>query len=148
MARAPLKKTTRVQRVSRNLGIERTQKLKQLASRQKISAKTEHGSIFNVFAALLFTYLYRVTGNRRQSVGTPLHNRRSKAFKDTIGLLMQVLPLQITIGQDDTFISLIRKIALEAPEVFRHSHALGNSSDQESLRRPIELPYIVTFKIP
>lgn len=125
--RQSIKTTTRIQKVECELGTDRTQKLRQLASNELISAKTEHASLFNLFAAALLTYLYRVTGSCSPSVGITFHNRRSAQFRDTIGLLMQVLPLRVSIEERDTFISLIRKIAAEAATAFKNSHSIANS---------------------
>jgi amino acid adenylation domain-containing protein len=114
-----------VRRMSLDLGVERTQKLKALAARREICGVTEHAAMFNIFAATLFTYLYRVTGNGRQSIGVPFHNRRLAAFKNTPGLIMEVLPLRITTEQNDTFLSVIQKIRAEMSEI-RPEIALPN----------------------
>ncbi len=121
------KRTTRIKKISCELGENRTQKLKQLACWDKIAVKTEYASLFNIFAAVLLAYLYRVTDSRVLSVGTPYHNRRLKMFRGTIGLLMEVLPLRVTIEEDETFVSLIHKVGLEAHTAFRNSHSIGNS---------------------
>jgi amino acid adenylation domain-containing protein len=121
------KKATRIKKVSWELGERRTKELKRLASWEKIAVKTERGSLFNIFAVVLLTYLYRVTGARDLCIGIPYHNRRSEMFRDTIGLVMQVLPLRLTIATDETFASLIRKIAVEAQTALRNSHSIGNS---------------------
>jgi amino acid adenylation domain-containing protein len=124
--RNPVRRTTRVQRISCDLGVVRTRRLKQLACREEIAAPTEHASIFNAFAALLFGFLYRVTGNHRLSIGAPFHNRKTEAFKETLGLFMEVLPLRITVEPSDTFLSLIRKTRAEAAESYRFGLATGN----------------------
>jgi amino acid adenylation domain-containing protein len=125
--KTPRKTTTKVQRITCDVGIRRTQELKRLAFRKDISTKTQNASMFNIFAALLFTYLYRITGNPRHSIGAPFHNRRSKVFKNTLGLFMEVLPLRITIEENDTFVSLIKRIGIEASEGFRFCQTIGNS---------------------
>src|SRR5207244_10312764 len=108
--RNPLKRTTQVQRLSYNLGRERTQALQTIAAREDLAAGTIDASLFNIFAALLGTYLYLISGNRRVVFGTFLHNRRSKAFKETIGLFVEMLPLGVTIDEHDTFRSLVKKV--------------------------------------
>ena len=40
---------------------------------------------------------------------------------------MEVLPLRITIKEEDTFVSLIKKIGIEASEGFRFCQSIGNS---------------------
>jgi amino acid adenylation domain-containing protein/non-ribosomal peptide synthase protein (TIGR01720 family) len=139
----PVKQTTRVQRISCELGPERTQELKARAVRKGIFIMSEDVSLFHVFAALLCTYLYRISGNRRLSLGVPFHNRRSKAFKNTIGLLMQIFPLRVTIERDDTFISLIKKIATENMAALRYSeYPVGNPRQKQAY--DVECNYVVT----
>jgi amino acid adenylation domain-containing protein len=118
--------TAKIETLSCELGAERTRKLKALAARE-ISGASEHASVFSVLATILFTYLYRVSGNRRLSIGAPFHNRGSKAFRETLGFLTETLPLQITIEPADTFLSLIRKVRDEMSAIrpFR-GVALGN----------------------
>ena len=79
--------------------------------------KTENVSLFNIFVALLSAYLYRLTGNKRLATGTAFHNRRSKEFKETIGLFMEVHPLHIEIAEGETFASLAKKVAADAAGV-------------------------------
>ncbi|MCI0419792.1 MAG: condensation domain-containing protein [Acidobacteria bacterium] len=122
--KAPHKQTTRVQRVTCDLGSERTQKLIELAHREGIFVKTQSASLFNIFAAVLCAYLYRISGNRRLSLGSASHNRRSMAFTETIGVFMEVHPLYITIEEDDTFLSLVKKAAVEAQETLQHSECI------------------------
>ena len=50
-----------------------------------------------------------------------------KRFSDTVGLLMEQDPFHATIGQEESFESLIRKVQSEALEVMRHlPYAAGN----------------------
>jgi amino acid adenylation domain-containing protein len=119
----PLKRTTHVQRRSIQLGVERSQKLKAIT--------TNESTLFNLFLSILATYLHRISGNQRLSIGMPLHNRRSKAHKETIGSFMQVLPLHIEIEENDSFTSLTRKIAKITFESFRYSqYVIRNPSQQ------------------
>jgi hypothetical protein len=122
--KVPRKQTTGVQRVTCDLGFERTQKLKNLALHEDIFVKTENASLFNIFAAVLSAYLYHISGNRRLSLGVVSHNRRSKVFAETIGLFMEVHPLYLTIEEDDTFSSLVKKVAVEAVETLQHSECV------------------------
>ncbi len=127
-----LKQTTQTHRVSCDLGLERTAGLKAMAAREEVFTKSLDASLANIFTALLCTYLYRISGNRRLSLGLPYHNRRSKAFRETIGQLIQVLPLRITIAEDETFLSLIKKIADENIKNFRYlEYPVGNSWKQQ-----------------
>jgi amino acid adenylation domain-containing protein len=127
------KQTTHVKRVSCQLGLERTQKLKAIAGQKEIFAVTGDLSLFIIFTALLFVYLHRISGNRSLSLGILVHNRQSKAFKETIGLLMEMCPLRITIGDDETFLSLIRKVRIEIFEALQHrQYTTGNPLKHKS----------------
>jgi Condensation domain/TubC N-terminal docking domain len=119
--KASHKPTTRIQQATYNLDLERTRKLKDLALSADVFVKTEKASLFNVLAAVLGVILYHISGSRRFSLGVASHNRRSKAFAETIGLLMEVHPLYLTIADDDTFLSLVKKVAVEARETLQHS---------------------------
>jgi non-ribosomal peptide synthetase component F len=119
--KVPHKPTTRIRQVTYKLDLERTRKLKDLALSADIFVKTEKASLFNVLAAVLGVFLYHISGSRRFSLGVASHNRRSKAFTETIGLLMEVHPLYLTIEDDDTFLSLVKKVVVEARETLQHS---------------------------
>ncbi|HEX9443947.1 MAG TPA: AMP-binding protein, partial [Candidatus Binatia bacterium] len=111
------RRTTRVERHSVDLGAARTQKLKALAARREISASMGHAAVFTLFAAVLFSYLHRAGGNARLVLGVPFHNRGATPWKDALGLVMKVIPLEITVERGDTFLSVIRKIQGEMSEV-------------------------------
>ncbi|HEV2707133.1 MAG TPA: condensation domain-containing protein [Pyrinomonadaceae bacterium] len=127
--RVPDIQTTRVQRVSCDIGVERTKKLKQVAQREELFTKSLNATLANIEAAVLCAYLYRISGNRLISIGLPYHNRRTKPFQETIGLFMQIIPIQIPIESDDTFVTLVRKIARENVEGLRYREfPIGNPS--------------------
>ena len=123
----PIKQTTHVQRIPFYLGVERTRRLKEIALREGLFTKSLNITLFNMFVAVLCTYLHRVSGNCRFSLGIPLHNRHTPMFKETIGLFMQVLPLRVSIDEEETFESLIRKVGSKAAELQHHrQYTVGN----------------------
>ncbi len=111
--------STKIKRIKYNINTENTNKLKAITTEENIS-------ILNIFTGLLFTYLYRISGHSLISIGVPFHNRRSKAFKHTIGPFMEVLPLQVSISKEETFASLIKKVKLETFEILRHDISVNN----------------------
>ncbi|MCI0660912.1 MAG: amino acid adenylation domain-containing protein, partial [Acidobacteria bacterium] len=130
--KTPRRGSTIVRRVTCELGPERTEKLKAIARQKGIFAVTEDLSLFVILTALLFAYLHRVSGNRRLALGVLVHNRQSKVFKETIGLLMEMCPLRITIEEGDTFLSLIHKVKVEILETLRHrQYTTGNPVKQK-----------------
>ena len=118
--KTPVKTTTRVRRISLELGANRSQRLKMIAKQEGLFFKTLNVSLFNIFAALLLTHLHRISGNRRLSLGMALHNRRRKEFKKALGLFMKILPLRVSIEENDTLMSLIGKLASGAAETLKY----------------------------
>jgi amino acid adenylation domain-containing protein len=108
-------------RLARDLGAERSQALRTLATHPDIAGATAQASLFQVLAAALYAYLYRVTGQAGRSIGVSFHNREQGAFRGTLGLFMSTLPVQVTIERADTFLALARKVreALSALRPFR-----------------------------
>jgi amino acid adenylation domain-containing protein/non-ribosomal peptide synthase protein (TIGR01720 family) len=114
---SPARQTKRVHRVSYDLGQARTQKLTEVA-RSLFGASTE-ATYLHLFAALLSAYLYRVGGNRHLSLGVPFHNRLSKSLKESIGLFIQIMPLRVTIDENETIFELARRISTELHQALR-----------------------------
>lgn len=110
------------QRVRCDLGPNRSRKLRELAQEKGIRSLNSDMSLFSIFAALLFTYLHRIGGQNRVALGTPFHNRASKTFKETIGLFINVYPIQTDIADDETFLSLIKKTMREMMSGLRYAH--------------------------
>jgi hypothetical protein len=122
-------RANRVERRTLELGDRRSLAIQALAAGDLFSGPSLHFSRFLVFATVVFTYLYRVSGSRLLSVGTPIPNRPSKEFKETLGPLMHTYPIRLRISHQESFVSLARKIKEEMREAIRHRrYAVGNSS--------------------
>jgi amino acid adenylation domain-containing protein len=115
----PRKTKTAVERLSRTLTSAQMQRLDALAAK----AGRYYGRIttFAILATVLSVLLCRIGGSRCFCIGTPFNNRRSAASRDTLGLLMQVVPLTIQVGIDDTFLSLLQRIERQAAECWLHA---------------------------
>jgi pimeloyl-ACP methyl ester carboxylesterase len=129
--RPPLKQTTVVERKSYGLGTERSKKIRDIAKQEGIYSVSEEYSVYNLFAALFFILLHQLSGNRRLGFVTPVHNRFADASRKTIGLLMELCPLQIEISDNDTFLSVVKKVRREARETMVFSQ-YGSSLSLES----------------
>ncbi|MFE1744071.1 amino acid adenylation domain-containing protein [Coleofasciculus sp. H7-2] len=127
-----LKQTTLAERVACDLGVDRTQKLKAIAACEAVTGSTDNTSLFNILLGILAIYLYHICGKKRISIGMPLHNRRSKIFKKTIGSFAQEVPLRIEIEEDDSILSLINRISSTTSEAIRYG--------QYALENPIQNP--------
>ena len=109
------------ERVYCNISWEKTEKLKEISGEESIRSLFSDISMFNIFATTLFAYLYRISGNRRLALGAPAHNRTSAIFKQTIGLFIELYPLQVEIEEGETFLSLIKKVGKETYGFLSHS---------------------------
>lgn len=87
------------------------------------AALTPQMSQYMMLATVLFAYLNRVTGQTRQSIGAPVHNRATPSAKQTAGLLIDVLPMQVEVSEGETFASLFGKVRQETGLFLRHSNA-------------------------
>jgi amino acid adenylation domain-containing protein len=125
----PRKSTTKAERVSCTLTPAQTQRLDALAARAgRFFPRT---TTFAIFVSVLSVFLYRISGNRSFCIGIPFHNRRTPALRDTLGLVMQVVPLTVRIDDDDTFLSLLRRIEAQTTESWQHAqHTIPNSLHQ------------------
>lgn len=118
--RQPVKKTSRVTRVSHRLSHKQSEQLRNIARQEGIFTVSEDLSLYNLFASLYFAQLHQLSGNRRLGVVTPVHNRFTEQFRNTIGLIMELCPLQVEISEDDTFISLLKKVKRETRGAMVH----------------------------
>ena len=123
--KAPDKTTTRVRRVSWDLGAERTRKLRALAA--TVAPGTDQASLLHCFGAILIAYLNFLNGKQSYTIGIPFHNRRSKQFKDTIGFFSELLPVRIDLSEDESLSSLTDKFRSEVFKAARHGqYAIAN----------------------
>ena len=77
-------------------------------------------TLFPFLLALLAAYLYRVTGRDELVIGTPIHNRRTRAFRSTAGMFMNMIPVRVSVAPETTLLGLTRQIAAELRSCFRH----------------------------
>ena len=98
---APVSPRTR--RVSCELGPDRTAMLQRLAIESEARALTPQLSLFNLIAAVLFAYLYRISSSTQLAVATPAHGRPTATLKETIGVFIELFPLQTEIESGETF---------------------------------------------
>ena len=123
--KVPLTVTTGVRRISYDLGPDLTKRLRSVAT--STPSWTEQTSMLGIFVAVLVAYLHCMDGKQNYTIGIPFHNRRSKAFKETLGLFSEILPVRIGTADDDTFASLTRKVREEVFKAARHGqHSIAN----------------------
>lgn len=132
---------TQVTRVSVPLGKDRSDDLRRLAQRPELRSWTVHLTLFNLFTTLLFTYLYRISGQNKLAIGAPSHNRPTKNFKQTPGLFIEIYPLITEILEEETFASLFGKLKLEINAYLRYAQP-GMSTPEINRSYNVILNYI------
>ena len=125
--------TTQVERVCCQLGQPLTQRLNEIISAQGSSSHSADAVKFHFFLALYAVFLARVSGKKTVAMGIPIHNRRSKKFKETMGLIMQMVPLWIEINENDSFEQLIKQVANTTFKAIQFGQYIVPSS----LRQPV-----------
>ena len=123
--------TSKSNRVILNVSPEQSEKLNALAEQSDIKVWTKGLTLFNIFSTLLFTYLYRVSGQKKLAIGAPIHNRSTKTLKHTPGLFIEIFPLTVELTEDDTFYSLLQQIKRETNNYLKHA-ITGTSSAKVS----------------
>ncbi len=113
--------TTRSERIVVDLGKSRSNALTALTNDPVLRSLTKDLSLFNIFATVLFAFLYRVSGQENLAIGTPVHNRSTPDFKQTPGLFIEFFPFQAELKNEDTFESLFRRINIESLGLLRHA---------------------------
>ena len=129
--------SARTHRVTCDLSQEGlAQQIRAMATKAGIRSLTLHLSYFNIFATVLFAYLYRISGQEKLAIGTPAHNRPTQVFKETIGVFMEVFPFQIDIEPEETFGSLLKKVQQESSGFLRYAQP---GTSQAAINRGINV---------
>lgn len=133
---------TRTDRVSAGLGNDRTARIALLVDELGGGGSMMSGvSEFAVFATTMFAWLHRITGETELAILAPAHNRPSRRFKDTAGLFMEVLPVDVSLQPNETFRSLLAKTGEAAQRMLLHARP-GTSSATHNRAFSVLLNYI------
>ncbi|MEO2033847.1 MAG: condensation domain-containing protein, partial [Planctomycetaceae bacterium] len=103
-------RSSRTERLTFELGPDRSQQLDRFASDPDLRSLTRELTGLNVFLAVMFAWLHRVSGRESLSIGTMSHNRAKPTFRSTGGLFVELFPIVAEIGSAQTFAGLIRTI--------------------------------------
>jgi len=114
---------TASERLLIKLGKERSEKIRELANIKGIRTWTIDLTLYNIFLTVLYAYIYRITGQKSIVIGSPTHNRTSKNFKDTIGFFVETFPLLVGIEEEESFISLLKKVQIESNSFIKNAQA-------------------------
>ncbi len=83
-------------------------------------AQRNGATVFNVFLAALAIYFSRITQRRDIVVGIPSLNRGGRRFRNTMGMFVGVMAVEIQLPQGVTGAELLASIASTMRNVLRH----------------------------
>ncbi len=108
--------SSKANRISIDLGESRSMKLRDLSQDKALRGWTQHLSLFNIFATVLYAYIYKISEQNKIAIGTPTHNRTTIDFKETPGVFIEVLPMLAEVLAEDSFLSLFDKVKNSSAE--------------------------------
>ncbi len=109
----PAVQTGQGQTVTFNLGMDLSQRLKQLAQQQKTT-------LFMLLLAVFGTLLCRYSGQKDMVIGSPIANRTRKEFESLIGFFANTLALRLQIDENSTFEELLRQVRQMTLDAYVH----------------------------
>ncbi|MEL6488475.1 MAG: amino acid adenylation domain-containing protein [Cyanobacteria bacterium J06621_3] len=119
--RIPSQPTFSSTRISHTLSPQKTAALKQLSTNSTAAALTPQLSLFNLISGLVLAYLHRISDSSQVAIATPAQGRPSAALKKTIGVFIELFPLQVTLEPGETLSSLLSKVSEASGNLLRHA---------------------------
>lgn len=115
-------RSTQTVRVPVRIGQERSRRVRELGGTPGFLGLTKDLSRFHVFATALLAWQRRV-GDESPALSllTPVHNRSSRAFKETLGLFIEVLPLTVQSDPSDSFLDLAARTRASMKALVGHA---------------------------
>jgi amino acid adenylation domain-containing protein len=138
---------TRQERVVLALGEPLGRAIEALARDVAGPGISQHAALFNVFAATFAMFLARVTDVEQVTVGSTFHNRHTATEKQTIGLLMEVLPLALGARPDDCLAGLAQQVAGVTAQALQHRTCSVANSSRMPLYQAL-INYMLPFRPP
>jgi amino acid adenylation domain-containing protein len=78
---------------------------------------------FTIWSTIFAAFISRISGESVIRLGSPFPNRNLSKFKNTAGLLIEVLPIDIQVDSEDSFQTLFEKVRLELFGFFKNGYA-------------------------
>ncbi|MEJ2540869.1 MAG: AMP-binding protein, partial [Gemmatimonadota bacterium] len=100
---------------------ERARTLERLASLPEFRAFSREQSRFLVLSTVLSAWMARITDREEVAVGVPCHHRTATAFRETLGLFMELCPLRVQVQPDTSFRALAEQVRRATTETLRHA---------------------------
>ncbi len=137
----PISTTTRTDRVTDVIDGDRAARLAAVVDEMGGGGLMGGVTQFGVIAAVLFAIMARLSGQRDLAILAPALNRPSQRFKETAGLFMEVLPLHVTLRDEETFRSLLEQVSTEMRGLLLHARP-GTSHAGSNRSYPVLLNYL------
>ena len=134
-------RTTATVRSSHALGVERSERIRQMASRPDVRGLSADMGRFHLFMTALVGTLFRVSGQSRISVATPSHNRLTARLRQVPGLLIEVFPSTVDVESGATFADVLAAVRRTTSASLRHAQPGTSSPDANRVCRVV-LNYI------
>ncbi len=128
-------------RISRDIGKSRSDRLRLLAGTAPFRSISLDLSLYYIFSTILYAYIHRVSGQSDPVVGSPSHNRSSVDSRQTLGLFVELFPMQATLSEDETFRSLSDSVVAEVNSLLAHAQP-GASQDVAGESYSVVLNYL------
>lgn len=94
-------------------------------------AQSTQSTMFMVLMSVLFTQLYRYTGKQQLIVGSPVAGRTRVDLEQMLGLMINVLPIQVSPEKHWSFKSLLKEVKRKLSLGYEYQHFINLSqSDQ------------------
>lgn len=123
------------------LNAEQNDQLAHMILEPDVRSFTEHISRISIFMTTLMVYIFRVSGQRKITIGTPAHQRSTDDFKRTPGLFIEFFPIVTEIEKGETFGSLYQKVRNKVMSFLMNSGS-GMASPEMSTTFNVVLNYI------
>ena len=82
--------------------------------------KENQSTLFHFFLGLTSISLYRILGKKDITILLPVLNRSNRKYKGIVGLLMNLIPMNLSMKPNDNFRQLIHNIGKNLREGYRH----------------------------
>ncbi len=115
------RRQTEALRISHLLSDDQVISLQQLCELPAAKSFSVQLSRYHVLLAIYVIYLHRVSAGENITLYTPLANRDTDARRACPGLLIELLPLRLSISSSDTFTAVLAKVRTEMAECLKHS---------------------------
>lgn len=133
--------SARTNRQELPLSTEMMQQLETVANERGIRSFSKDLTIANIFSTLILAFVQRITQQDNLRLGMPFASRRTPDEQKTLGMFIEVLSIYVELAPDETFRSLVKKVAAKNMEALRNTQA-GISSAEHNRAYEVLLNYI------